>query len=70
MIETHRLKIAVIFIQTVLSFSRKIINMNNMNLRIHISKYIGKILLDFCGSNQICITYFPRNKKHPFATRS
>ena len=25
------------------------------------------ILLDICGCNQICITDFPRNKKHPFA---
>ena len=25
------------------------------------------ILLDICGCDQICITYFPRNKKRPFA---
>ena len=25
------------------------------------------ILVNICGCNQICITYFPRNKKRPFA---
>ena len=41
--------------------------MNNMNVKVHICKYIVNNFAGYLWFNQICMTYFPRNKKRPFA---
>ena len=41
--------------------------MNDMNVKVHICKYIANNFAGYLGFNQICMTYFPRNKKRRFA---
>ena len=41
--------------------------MNYMNVKVHMCKYNIRNFVEFLQFNQICMTYFPRNKKRPFA---
>ena len=38
-----------------------------MNVKVHICKHIANNFAEYLWFNQICMPYFPRNKKRPFA---
>ena len=41
--------------------------MNNMNVKVHTCTYIANNFAGYLRFSEICMTYFPKNKKRPFA---